>query len=221
MLYAVFGLLRNTVGSDFFRNFVSLYPLGFELTRSLDPEQRVTSFQYSRKYYNIRNRAISQKVRDFPGPNLKLFTFQELLLAPETEEEEEIEAPEVKEAPPSMTSPSRNIPVTSDEIPEIPATNSNMLRVPASGYGQLGAIPRRPFSRDSSAESNSSNTGPERAAKLADITKTCFCGHYTEVRIRILGVFGLWMYSMEFSGMKILYYLFVSRFFVPPNCNSR
>jgi len=49
-------------------------------------------------------------------------------------------------------------------------TTSNMLRVPSSGYG--GAIPRRPFSRDSSVESTSSSA--------ADTTKTCFCGHYTE-----------------------------------------
>ena len=53
-------------------------------------------------------------------------------------------------------------------------TTSNMLRVPSSGYG--GAIPRRPFSRDSSAESTSSSVA-------ADTTKTCFCGHYTEVSI--------------------------------------
>lgn len=54
------------------------------------------------------------------------------------------------------------------------SASSSGLRVPGpSGFG--GAIPRRPFSRDSSAESNSSN-GDSMAA-----TKTCFCGHYTEV----------------------------------------
>ena len=73
------------------------------------------------------------------------------------------------------------VPTASDEM--YPA--SNMLRVPASGYG-LGAIPRRPFSRDSSAESTGSNPGTDaRGGKLA-ATKTCFCGHYTEVTKRCL-----------------------------------
>jgi len=58
----------------------------------------------------------------------------------------------------------------SSQPPQL-ASTSNMLRVPPSGYG--GAIPRRPFSRDSSAESSTSST-------TADTTKTCFCGHYTE-----------------------------------------
>lgn len=53
--------------------------------------------------------------------------------------------------------------------------NAMQLRVPSSGYG--GAIPRRPFSRDSSAESNSSSCTGDNT------TKTCFCGHYTEVLI--------------------------------------
>lgn len=53
--------------------------------------------------------------------------------------------------------------------------NAMQLRVPSSGYG--GAIPRRPpFSRDSSAESNSSSCTGDNTT-----TKTCFCGHYTEV----------------------------------------
>ena len=54
----------------------------------------------------------------------------------------------------------------------------NTLRVPPSGYG--GAVPRRPISRDSSAESTTSSTGSN------DNTKTCFCGHYTEVKPYVL-----------------------------------
>ena len=51
---------------------------------------------------------------------------------------------------------------------------NTLLRVPPSGYG--GAVPRRPISRDSSAESSEGSTAS------SNDTKTCFCGHYTEVQ---------------------------------------
>lgn len=53
---------------------------------------------------------------------------------------------------------------------------NTLLRVPPSGYG--GAVPRRPISRDSSAESSEGSTA-------SNDTKTCFCGHYTEGSTRM------------------------------------
>ena len=137
--------------------------------------------------------------------------FQELLLADEVDEESNAATIESSTAdsgvsagvglvPNDNDNPSNDLPSSSttmnqlDEV-NVPssqpqsqpptaasaaATTSNMLRVPSSGYG--GAIPRRPFSRDSSAESSTSLSTP------ADTTKTCFCGHYTEVSPRGLGV---------------------------------
>ena len=55
---------------------------------------------------------------------------------------------------------------------------NTLLRVPPSGYG--GAVPRRPISRDSSAESSEGSTAS------SNDTKTCFCGHYTEVQYAFL-----------------------------------
>lgn len=52
---------------------------------------------------------------------------------------------------------------------------NTLLRVPPSGYG--GAVPRRPISRDSSAESSEGSS-----TASSNDTKTCFCGHYTEVQ---------------------------------------
>ncbi len=76
-------------------------------------------------------------------------------------------------------SPSVSVVNTAEDMS---SSSKNMLRVPTSGYG--GAIPRRPFSRDSSAESNSSAVVV--AEEVTNITKTCFCGHYTEVSSRFV-----------------------------------
>ena len=76
---------------------------------------------------------------------------------------------------------------TSSEVePPVSFANTpNTLRVPSSGYG--GAIPRRTvISRDSSADSTASDAPASSAPSMASHKRTCFCGHYSEVRKRPL-----------------------------------
>ena len=84
-------------------------------------------------------------------------------------------------------------------VAEVDGLNTpfNTLRVPSSGYG--GAIPRRSvISRDSSADSTASIDAAVTATSVASMTtansvmasmvskKTCFCGHFTEVRSTLI-----------------------------------
>ena len=97
-------------------------------------------------------------------------------------------APNSHSATSSPRSPRRSpnaVQQVQSEVDHILISASNTpysLRVPPSGYG--GAIPRRSvISRDSSADSTASATDATTSPLTSSTTvsKTCFCGHYTEV----------------------------------------
>ena len=97
-------------------------------------------------------------------------------------------APKSHSATSSPRSPRRSpnaVQQVQSEVDHILISASNTpysLRVPPSGYG--GAIPRRSvISRDSSADSTASATDATTSPLTSSTTvsKTCFCGHYTEV----------------------------------------
>jgi hypothetical protein len=67
----------------------------------------------------------------------------------------------------SSRSPSPSPRARSPSTPQVTSNCNNTLSVPTAAFG--GAIPRRQISRGSSSESNTE-------------AKTCFCGHYSEVR---------------------------------------